>query len=188
MKRILLATFLCMSSMTCIAQNWDSNFLQWTAPQKCADGSALTNCKITAYRIERSATPTGTFVQVGTANANAVSYIHSGAPAGQNCYQVVAVSGAAASTPSNVACKTNVKPDIPSEPPQNLTVTGTTAYNIRVDYQRFAFVKGTKWGTATKGAACDESRCVDGGYCVVANRRSVSPRPPEGDYKIARCG
>lgn len=188
MKRILFATFLCMSSMTCIAQNWDMNLVSWDAPQKCADGTPIAQCVVTSYKIERSATSTGTFAEVGTVNANAVSFIHSGAAEGQNCYRIIAMVKAKPSDPSNVSCRTNTRPDKPSEPPRNLTVTGVTAYNIRVDYSKFAFVKGSKWGTATKGAACDESRCIEGGYCVVSSRRSLNPRPPEGEYKVARCG
>lgn len=186
MKRLI---FLLAFAGIAHGQAWDSNLISWSAPQKCTDGTAITNCAVTSYRIERAPKATSaTFAPVGTAPANATSFIHTGAAEGMNCYRVIAVTAAANSAASSPpACRTNVKPVSVPDPPGDVVVTGTTAYNIRADFGKFAFVKGSKWGTATKGAACDESRCI-GEYCVVASRRSLNPRPPEGEYKIARCG
>ena len=90
--------------------------------------------------------------------------------------------------PSNVACKTNVEPSGPPNPPTNLTVVETTAYNVRPNYQRFAFERGTRAGTIRLGAACDESRVTAEGYMVISRPSQVVPRPQSGVVLVARCG
>ena len=167
------------------AQAWDQNVLTATPPTTCTTGEPVSACPVTGYRFERSATATGAFTTLVTQTAPV--YTHTVTAAGQTCYRVIATSAAGDSAPSNVVCKTNTRPAGPPNPP-TLTVTAPTAFNIRADFQHFAFVKSTRWGTAKIGAACDESRCVDGGYCVVSSRRSLNPRPAEGEYKVAKCG
>jgi hypothetical protein len=171
------------------AQAWNSNTVTWTAPTACTSGQPVANCPVTGYRVERSATQTGTYAAVGTSATS--SFTHTSAAAGQNCYRIISLSVSGNSAPSTVtaaSCRTNVEPSGPPNPPTDLRVIETTAFNIKADFQRFAFVRGTKWGKADKGAACDEDRCVTGGYCVVVQRRRLDPQPPEGEYKVAKCG
>ncbi len=165
-------------------QAWDQNVLTATPPTTCTTGEPVSACPVTGYRFERSATATGTFTRV--IEQTGPVYTHTVTASGQNCYRVIATSANGDSLPSNVVCKTNTRPVGPPSAP-TLTVTAPTAFNIRADFQHFAFVKSTYWGRATVGAACDEDRCVGDGYCVVSSRRSLTPRPAEGEYKVAKC-
>jgi hypothetical protein len=169
------------------AQAWNTNTITWAPSVGCTSGPA-TGCPVTGYRVERAASQTGTFAAVGTAPSP--PFIHTSAAAGLNCYRIIALSVVGNSAPSTVtaaSCRTNVEPSGPPNPPTDVRVIETTAFNVRADFQRFAFVKSTRWGKAKLGAACDENRCI-GDYCVVAQRRQLTPTPPEGEYKVARCG
>jgi len=168
-------------------QPWDTNILQWVAPTTCTSGQPVANCAVTGYRVERAATATGAFASVGTSTTT--GFTHTSAPAGQNCYRVVALSAKGESVPSNVACKTNTQPSGPPNPPTDLVVVEPIAYNVRPDYGRFAFVRGSRAGVARLGAACDESRVTADGYTAISRPRSaVVPRPAEGTTLIAKCG
>lgn len=168
------------------SQPWDENRLTWAAPTTCTSGQPVANCAVTSYRVERSATTTGTFASVGTSTTT--SFTHTSAVAGQNCYRVVAQSAKGDSVPSNVACKTNTQPSGPPNPPTNLVIVEPIAYNVRPDYGRFVFVRGSKAGMARLGAACDESRVTADGYTVISRpRSSVVPRPQEGSVLVAKC-
>ena len=186
MNRLLLLTLLLASAGAVHAQVWDTNQITWTAPTTCTSGQPIANCPVTGYRVERASSQTGTFAALGTSTTT--SYTHTGAVAGPNCYRVIAISAKGESVPSNVACKTNVEPSGPPNPPTNLTVVNNVAYTIRPDFQHFAFVKSVRWGKVRLGAACDESRTTGDGYYVVSSRRMVTPTPPEGQYVVAKCG
>ena len=177
---------LCLAGIAQAQQAWNENRLTWSAPTTCTSGQPIANCPVTGYRIERASSQTGAFAALGTSQTT--SYTHTGALAGQNCYRVVALSAAGNSVPSNVACKTNVEPSGPPNPPTNLTVVETTAYNVRPNLQRFAFERGSRAGTIRLGAACDESRVTADGYMVISRPSQVVPRPQSGVVLVARCG
>jgi len=177
---------LCLAGIAQAQQAWNENRLTWGAPTTCTSGQPIANCPVTGYRIERASSQTGAFAALGTSQTTI--YTHTGALAGQNCYRVVALSASGNSVPSNVACKTNVDPSGPPNPPTNLTVVETTAYNVRPNYQRFAFERGTRAGTIRLGAACDESRVTAEGYMVISRPSQVVPRPQSGVVLVARCG
>ena len=170
------------------AQPWDENRISWTAPTTCTTGEPVSQCAVTSYRVERSATATGTFTTVGTATAS--PFIHSGATAGLNCYRVIAVSARGDSAPSTVtssSCKTNTRPIGPPNPPTNTTVIEPVAYNVKPDLQRFAFVRGARAGSIRLGAACDETRVTADGYSVISRPSQVQPKPAAGTVLVARC-
>lgn len=165
---------------------WNTNVLNWDAPTTCQSGQPIANCPVTSYRVERAPSATGTFAVVGTSTS--LTYTHLSAAAGVNCYRVFALSATGESFPSSVACKTNVEPAGPPNPPTNLRVAATTAYNVRPDYQHFTFVRSTYAGRVQLGAACDESRTVGNGYYAIERPRSqVTPRPAEGVVLVAKC-
>jgi len=169
-------------------QPWDTNVLAWLGPTTCSTGEPITSCPVLGYRVERSATTTGTFTTVAT-NVTALTYIHNGAVAGQNCYRVIALSAAGDSLPSNVACKTNVRPAGPPNPPTNLTVTAPTAYDVRPNETTFAFDRGRAVGTAKLGAACDETRSTGNGfYALERPSRVTLTRNPRSTALVAQCG
>jgi hypothetical protein len=99
------------------AQVWNENNLAWDAPTTCTSGQPITACPITNYRVERSATTDGGYAALGTSIS--LNFRHIGAVEGRNCYRVVAVSPVGESVPSVVACKTNVAPSGPPNPPTN---------------------------------------------------------------------
>jgi hypothetical protein len=187
MKRTFLILALCFAG-TAQAQ-WNSNTVTWTAPTTCTSGQPIANCAVTGYRVERSNSQNGTYAAVGTSTTT--TFVHSGAAAGVNCYRIIAVSAKGDSDPSAVtsnACKTNVEPSGPPSPPTNTRVVETTAYNVKPDLQKFAFLRGTRAGQVKLGAACDEGRITADGYTVISRPRSqVTPRPAEGTVLVAKC-
>lgn len=113
----------CISGMA-QAQAWNTNVVSFSAPTTCSSGQSIANCPVTGYRVERSATLTGVYAAVGTTPSS--PYTHLSAAAGQNCYRVIALSAQGESVPSTVttaACKTNIEPSGPPNPPQSVTVT-----------------------------------------------------------------
>lgn len=113
------------------AQTWDTNKLDWVAPTQCTTGEPVSACPVTGYRVERSATATGTYTTLATLG-NVLTYTHTGAAAGQNCYRVIALSASGNSDPSNVSCKTNTKPAGPPNPPV-LTIAALAGLDIPLD-------------------------------------------------------
>jgi hypothetical protein len=168
-------------------QPWDTNILTWTAPTNCTTGEPITACPVTSYRIEQAASSTGTFAALGAVPAATLTFSHTGATAGVHCYRVVAIAANGESPPSNMSCKTNVKPVGPPNAP-TLKAIDTTAYNVVPNYQRFVFERGTRMGTVKLGAACDADRTVGAGYYVIARLNMVTPRPAAGTTVVAKCG
>jgi hypothetical protein len=187
-KPLYILAALLLSSVAQAQTAWDTNTIAWDAPTTCTSGQPIANCPVTSYRVERSATATGTFATLGTSATT--TYTHLSAAAGQNCYRVIAIAATGESVPSNVACKTNTQPAGPPNPPTNVTIAATTVYEVRPNLQRFTFERGNilRGVSAKIGNGCAESRCVDGGYCVISSRRSITPRPAEGTVLLARCG
>lgn len=163
-------------------QPWDENRVSWTAPTTNTDGTALTN--LTGYRVERSASSGGAYTTVGTATG--ITFTHAGATAGVNCYRVIALTPTAESMPSNVACKTNVRPTPVPSPPTNLRFTDTVAFDIRKE--------GGLWHTdravaVVKDGAVPVSRyAIDGkqGYCQVRRADTVTVKASKG-VLVAAC-
>jgi hypothetical protein len=107
---------------------WDTNSIAWFAPTTCTTGEPVTACPVTAYRIERAASSSGTFASVGTSQT--LAFTHTGAAAGTNCYRVIAQSANGDSGPSNVACKTNTRPSGPPNPPTGVAFTTAVVWNV----------------------------------------------------------
>lgn len=164
-------------------QPWDTNVLSYGAPTTCTSGVPVSNCPVTNYRMERSATATGAFAAVGTSLTT--TFTHTSAPAGQNCYRVVAVSSKGDSAPSNVFCKTNTPPSGPPSPPTNLTVIEPLVFNIRM--QGHDVVLAQNIGLTKLGTLCGK-QCFDG-YCPVARSNvKLSVSQPAGTVLVAHCG
>ena len=190
MKRhsILISALLLVSLFGSFVQAqtaWDSNVVTLAQPSTCQDGRPASNCPVTGYRIERSASASGTFAALATIQGN--TYTHTGAAEGSNCYRAFALSATGESGVSNVQCKTNTRPASPPSPPV-LTVSAPTAYLVKPNFQKFAFERGAKYpGKVKVGAACDADRSVGGGFYVVARLNQVTPRPAAGTVLVAKC-
>jgi hypothetical protein len=167
-------------------QPWDTSVITWVAPTNCTTGEPITSCPIVTYRVERASSTTGTFSSIGTSGTTSLTL--TGVSPGLACYRVVAVGVGNESVPSSVACKTTVRPVGPPNPPTQLKVDNIVAYNVRADFQQFAFVRGTRAGVASLGAACDETRSVGNGFYALERPSRVTPRPANGTVLVAHCG
>lgn len=192
MKRYLLALALCAPAFA--QQAWNENIVAWDAPTTCASGQPITACPVTQYRVERSATTDGGYAALGTSTS--LTFRHASAVEGRNCYRVVAVSSVGESVPSVVACKVNVAPSGPPNPPTNtrfVTVAavnaGAPAFSV-LGSTPATFRIGEFYGVIPAGRPC-------GDYLVTFRGQRlhrVIPQPGEtwGDYGsrplAAPCG
>lgn len=98
------------------APPWDSNTIRWVAPTACSNGRPIAECPVSGYIVERSPTSSGPFANLASVAANVVTYTHTGAAAGVNCYRtiVTAAPPLANALPSNIACRTNAPPVSPN--------------------------------------------------------------------------
>lgn len=147
MKRLYLLSALLLACTAQAQQAWNENRLTWEAPTTCTSGQPISACPITNYRVERSSSQTGSYAALGTSTS--LTYTHLSAAAGLNCYRVIAVAVTGESTPSPVACKTNVQPAGPPNPPTNLQFV-TTAFVSSIDARAttpvFRLLAGNKRG------------------------------------------
>lgn len=184
-QRTAVAVFLLVLAGVAKAQTqpWDTNIISWTAPTTNTDGSALTN--LSGYRVERASSSGGSFSSIGTASG--VTYTHTGAAAGTNCYRVIALaSNGQESVPSNVACKTNVRPTPVPNPPTNLRFTDTVAFDLRrIDGQQYL---SRHVGNVKPSAVPYRRYTVANGksYCQVL-RADVSHVKPSSGVLVAKC-
>lgn len=95
--------------------------LNWVAPTTCTDGTAVTNCATTGYRVYGALQGVVPKAIVWTAIKTDTSAVLANVPAGTWCYQMTTVAGALESLPSNEVCKTIAPPG--PNPPTLTTVT-----------------------------------------------------------------
>jgi hypothetical protein len=129
-KKYLLALAVLPTLVGAQAPAWNVNPIQWTAPTQCVDGTPITNCPVASYQIERSDTPTGTYVLAGTSTTT--SFTHTVTVGGQSCYRVRAVATHGTSDLSLPPyCKTNTAPPPPvPNPPTDVRVRTLTVMTI----------------------------------------------------------
>lgn len=167
---------------------WNSNTVTWDAPTTCDQGQAISACPVTGYRIERSATQTGIYALVGTVAGNVLTFVHTNAAAGQNCYRVISVDaiGVSPTGPSNVGCRTNTAPPPPRpNPPTNLRVIETTVFNLTMVERKIML--GSDVGTVPLNTICGTD-AVMGGFRTVARSNVKFTKPqPLGTVLVARC-
>lgn len=135
------------------ALKWNERQLNWSTPTTCTDGSPITDCPVTGYRVEAAsncATPTWTLA--GTTGANVTAYKAASLAAGTWCFRVRAQSAGGDGPPTNVVTVSVVAPT-PGQP-GTLTVTAPTAYEYKPatnTMARVAYVPvGTPCGPETK--------------------------------------
>ena len=126
----LLASF--VPTANAQGQPWDTNVLTWVPAATCTTGEPASACPTTGYRLETAAIPTGAYTLVTTTAAAALSFTHNGVSAGQHCYRLFALSANGDSLPSNISCRTNVKPVGPPNPPV-LTIAALAGLGIPLD-------------------------------------------------------
>lgn len=94
--------------------------LNWTAPITCTDGTAVTNCATTGYRVYGALQGAAKTI-VWTAVKTDTSAVLANVSAGTWCYDMTTVAGAQESIHSNEVCKTIAPPG--PNPPTLTTVT-----------------------------------------------------------------
>jgi hypothetical protein len=95
----------------------------WTAPTACQSGSAITNCPVSGYIVQKLNGTT--WADVGTTAANVLSFTHRDLPLGTHTYRVIAASTAGNSNPSAEGSKTIDVPGAPGSIVITVTVTVT---------------------------------------------------------------
>lgn len=173
------------------ALKWNEDQLTWVAPTTCTDGSPITDCAVTGYRIETAASATATtWSLVTTALATANTYKVTGLTEGPHCYRLASLStkgqGPYSAVPSSM-CATAAAP-FPNPPTP--TLTDVVAFEIREDAS--GTLVATRIGILPAGSLCNaETRDVNG---VTFNRidpnavepfNSLQGVPPADVY--ARC-
>jgi hypothetical protein len=139
---------LCLAGLAQAQTAWDTNTITWDAPTTCTTGQPITNCPVTQYQIQRAASSSGSYAQVGTSTTT--TYVHQSAAAGVNCYRVVVVAAQGSSVPSTHVCKNNVQPSGPPNPATNVrlvteVVSGVNyapAFTVLTDGARSTTVAG----------------------------------------------
>lgn len=97
--------------------------LTWVAPTACAGGSALTNCPILGYSVQKRS---GTnWIEIGTTAANVLTYTERDIALGSHTYRVLATSAAGPSGPSNEVTRIIDVPGAPGSVVVTVTVTVT---------------------------------------------------------------
>ena len=165
---------------------WSESRITWTAPQSCVDGSPITDCPITGYRIETAASATAsTWSLVSTVGAAVLTHTATGLTAGTRCYRVFALSGSAMSPPSNVECKTTVGP-APGAP--GLRTIDTVAYDIKFDWRKWRYAINKPVGTVPLGAECHKDFALGGGYYRVERSDVDFDGRRQPAVVVAKCG
>jgi hypothetical protein len=97
--------------------------LNWQAPTTCEGGSAITNCPIRGYSVQKLIGTTWT--ELGTTVASVRTYTHTNLPLGTHTYRVLATSDAGPSNPSNEVTRIIDVPGAPGGIVITVTVTVT---------------------------------------------------------------
>lgn len=157
---VLLCLFAPFSAISQTALKWNEDQVSWAAPTACNDGSPITDCPVTGYRVETAKTcSAATWGLAGTTAANVMTLKATGLTAGLNCYRVKAQSANGDSNASTTASATAVPP-APGEP-TSTTVTDVVAYEIRPNST--GVLIATRIGIVPAGSLCtQETRTVKG--------------------------
>lgn len=166
---------------------WDTNVQPWTFDGTCKSG---TGCPIQGFELQEAATPTATaWKPIASLAPSARSYTMNGVSEGQHCYRLIAlivpVGNGVNSDPSNVKCKTNVKPAVQQPNSPVLTSVAQDAYQIGLAKKNVlqAFVIGL----VPVGAKCTTQRYLDL-YVIEDNTKAILPAGTRRPIQIlARC-
>lgn len=163
---------------------WDEDQLTWTAPTACSEGSPISDCPVTGYRIERATAQAGPWTLQADVGATVLSYLRADAPPGTSCYRVFTRSAGGLSAPSNVVCVNAVAP-LPGAPV--LQVVEVTAYDVRFQWRQLAYALRREVGTVPLGTACDARFSVDEHYYAVPSESVMLARRPQSAVIVAAC-
>lgn len=124
LRSMALCVVLALGALFASAQAFAGTVtMTWTAPTKCTDESAITNCAITGYEIYMGTSLTGTTYSKRTeapaATATTIQLLN--VASGSRCFFMKTVAGASVSPESNRICIT-VPAATPAAPVISVTV------------------------------------------------------------------
>lgn len=174
--------------------------ITWVPPTQNTDGSALTD--LAGYTLWQTLNGGAVTSQDIAADKTALTLTN--LPVGVYSWNMTATNKAGAkSDASNTASKTIVavsdstfaqtvaftvstKP----KPPTGLTlvVTATTAFDVKFDLRKFAFVKGNEVGDVPMGTGCAKAFRVSGDYYAVPVKSVSLTSKPRSVMIVAQCG
>lgn len=162
---VLMLACVALDMLSCSIAHAGTLSMHWTAPTTCEDGSALTNCATTGYKIYSGACGQAKTTVIATPAATETSASIPNLPAGKICVDMTTLAGTAESVHTSEA-STTIPAPLPS-PPGNVTATvqiaDNSAYKMRQAVDGFSFVV---IGKIPVGTTCDTTHNVDG-YSVV---------------------
>lgn len=97
--------------------------LTWTGPSACRSGSAIANCPVLGYSIQKQ--QGANWVEIGTTANNVLTYVDRDIALGTHTYRVLATSANGPSDPSNPGTKVIDVPGTPGNIVITVTVTVT---------------------------------------------------------------
>jgi hypothetical protein len=166
---------------------WNADTVSWEAPTTCNDGTPISNCPVTGYRVETAASKAATtWTLVTTTAANVLTANATGLTAGPHCYRVIATSafGNSAATVQGNDCPVAVPPT--PGPPGNVRTVETTVFNLRQKGREVLL--GSAVGTVNLDTICGKVPFVENHYTVArSNVRFTTPQTA-GTVLVAKCG
>lgn len=163
-------------------QPWDTNITTWNWDGSCG----IATC--TGFELQHSTTATGNWVPLASLAPTVRSFTVNGVSEGPHCYRLITVTTLKAydSGPSNVSCKTNVKPAPPPPPvPNTLVTVGGSVWEASPNYTTFSWKLGSVVGTIPPKMKCDATRKIGSEYFRVT--APITWAGSRKDYVVARC-
>jgi hypothetical protein len=135
---------------------------QWTAPTECVDGTDISNCPLTEYRLycDNLSIPYSVPETELSYTAPATDFPVGGP---YTCY-ATALSGQLESDPSNTITFSVVATQSPPAPPSGLTVQNVLTASTIIESPDQIILLPV--GTVVAGTACDTRMSVNGQYLV----------------------
>lgn len=184
-------------TLTCTRPVRGSASLQWTAPTRNTDGSALTN--LSGYRLAYGTTATELPYSIDLTSST-TNYIVSNLNAGTWHFGVRALaSSGLQSELSNIVSKVvtlsaetraatrTVTITQPQPEPPVLQVVDARVFNATPDYSLLAFRAGKQYGTVALGTRCDGTRPINGGWFPVPSSAVRWSSTSRTAYPVAKC-
>jgi predicted phage tail protein len=170
----------------------DALCVQGDAPTANTDGTAITG--VLSYRLEQRVGTAGAWV-TGASQATLQWYVTGLAP-GTYYFRAYAKVNSIESAASNTvnAPTTAPPPPVPNAPVLRVTKVTISSdrapvYEVLLDEQTFAAVRGGKVGTVKVGNVCDGDRSTGAGFYALARPSYATlTRPSRSTALVARCG
>jgi hypothetical protein len=161
-KRTLIFLLSLMPVLAFGANTWNERDLAWTAPTTCSDGTAITNCPVTGYKLEAAGTCTATSWNAVATVGKVLTYHVTNLAPGNYCFRVKATSagGDSAPSPTTASSQTTVvqpPPSVPDAPGSVVVAISPTAYTVIKSQDALVMLPV---GTVATSTACDVTQAI----------------------------